>query len=404
MLTGIINAFRGQVRIRAECAFPERVLNLCGAQDLSFWDLEWESPTAFTCRISRKDWRILRQTGRKLDCTFSVVGLEGVPYFLFRFRHRQALVVGLVACAMSLFLGSFLIWDFQVEGNVRVPAERILRTLGKNGVGLGTFGLTLNAEDIRNHVLLDIPELSWISVNVSGCRATVTVRERIPAPELIDKRIPANLVARRPGLVLKVQTMGGVACVLPGTSVTEGQILISGVEDTDTVGARVLAGMGAVQARTWYTLRTNVPLTAEGKEYTGQEKNGFSLILGTRRIKFFSNSSITQGNYDKITNRYPLTFFGIPLPVTIEWETWKFYETVPTAQDPAQVEKAMEAVLTEQLHEMVDAYGSIRSTLCSSRQKDGTLTVTLSAECEEQIGRSVPIYAETAEPAEDTGS
>ena len=65
MLTGIINAFRGQVRIRAECAFPERVLNLCGAQDLSFWDLEWESPTAFTCRISRKDWRILRQTDRK---------------------------------------------------------------------------------------------------------------------------------------------------------------------------------------------------------------------------------------------------------------------------------------------------------------------------------------------------
>ena len=51
MLTGLVNRLRGQVRVRAECAFPERVLNLCGARDLAFWDLEWESPTAFTCRF-----------------------------------------------------------------------------------------------------------------------------------------------------------------------------------------------------------------------------------------------------------------------------------------------------------------------------------------------------------------
>jgi len=53
MLRELINRARGQVRVRAECAFPERVLNLCGARELAFWDLEWESPTAFTCRISK---------------------------------------------------------------------------------------------------------------------------------------------------------------------------------------------------------------------------------------------------------------------------------------------------------------------------------------------------------------
>ena len=101
-MTGIINLFRGQVRVRAECAFPERVLNLCGAQGLAFWDLEWESPTAFTCRLSRRDWKALRQAGRNLDCAFSVMGVEGAPYFLLRFRHRQVLAVGLAACALGL--------------------------------------------------------------------------------------------------------------------------------------------------------------------------------------------------------------------------------------------------------------------------------------------------------------
>lgn len=398
MLRGIVNRLRGQVRIRAECAFPERVLNLCGAQELAFWDLEWESPTAFTCRLSRRDWKRLRQAGKNLDCQFDLVGLEGAPYFFLRFRHRQALAVGLVGCALGLFLGSFFIWDFQVEGNETVPTERILRALEKNGVSLGTFGLSLDGEDIRNHVLLDVPELIWIAVNVSGCRAEVQVRERTPPPVMVDRREPCNLVARRAGLVKKVQTIGGVSCVVPGSAVTEGQILVSGVEDTGTVGARVLAGLGKVEARTWYDLTVSMPLTVLEKRYLGREKTGFSLIFGTRRIKFFSNSSIEGAEYDKITSRHPLNLLGVPLPVAVEVETWRFYETVPTPRTAAEAEKAAEAILTAQLREMVEPYGEVKSTLCSARQKGDALLVTLSAECLEEIGQTAPIYTE-----EETG-
>ena len=398
MLTGLVNRLRGQVRVRAECAFPERVLNLCGAQDLAFWDLKWESPTAFTCRLSRRDWKRLREAGKNLDCTFDLVGLEGAPYFLLRFRHRQALLMGLVGCALGLFLGSFFIWEFQVEGNETVPTERILRALEKNGVRLGTFGLSLDGEDIRNHVLLDVPELSWIAVNVSGCRAEVQVRERTVPPAMVDRREPCNLVARRAGLVKKVQTIGGVACVVPGSAVTEGQILISGVEDTDTVGARVLAGLGKVEARTWYGLTASMPLMALEKQYTGKEKTGVSLIFGSRRIKFFSNSSIDGAEYDKITSRYPLNLLGVPLPVTVVVEKWRFYEAVPTARTAAEAEKAAEAILTAQLQEMVEPYGEVKSTLCSTRQKGDALIVTLSAECLEEIGETAPIYTE-----EETG-
>lgn len=394
MLSRAVNRLRGQVRIRAESRFPERVLNLCGARDLAFWDLEWETPTAFTCRISRRDWHTLRQAAECLDCTLTVVGREGAPYFFFRFRHRQALVTGLVACAMGLFLGSFFVWDFDVEGNETVPTERILRALETYGVGLGSFGLSLDGEDIRNHVLLDIPELSWITVNVSGCRANVQVRERVEPPELVNGRAPANVVARRAGLVLEVQDLDGVAAVLPGTAVTKGQLLISGVEDTDTFGARVLAGMGSVRARTWYSLTTKVPLAAAEKQYTGKEKTGLSLIFGTHRVKFFSNSSIEGGKYDKITNRYPLTLLDVPLPVTVVTETCRFYETVSAERAAVQAEQAAEAVLTEQLHAMVDPYGTVSSTLCASRRQGDTLIVTLTAECVEQIGESVPILTE----------
>lgn len=390
----LINRLRGQVRVRVECAFPERVLNLCGARDLAFWDLEWESPTAFTCRLSRSDWGKLRRAAEKLECELTVIGREGVPFFIRRFRHRTALMTGLVACGLGLFLGSFFIWDYQVEGNETVSTERILRALEKNGVGLGAFGLALDGEDIRNHVLLDIPELSWIAVNVSGCRASVQVRERVQPPEIVDEKTPANVVARRPGLVLEVRALDGVTCVLPLTSVEKGQLLISGVADTDTFGARVLAGMGQVRARTWYTLTTEVPLTRPEKRYTGREKTCLSLVLGTRRVKFFRNSSIEGKKYDKITKRYPWSLFGIPLPVTLVSEVCRFYETVPESCSPVEAERAAEQALTGQLQCMVKPYGTVRSTLCTSHQKENVLTVTLTAECEEQIGESVPIYTE----------
>ncbi len=390
----MVNRLRGQVRLRVECAFPERVLNLCSARNLAFWDLEWENAAAFTCRVTRQDWHVFRRLAGQLDCTVTVVGREGAPYFLGRFRRRQALLLGLSVCLLGLTLGSFFIWDFTVEGNETVPTETILRALEKNGVRRGTFALAFNGEHLRNRVLLEVPELSWLTVNVSGCRANVQVRERIPAPELLNERDPTNVVARRAGLVLRVQAMDGVACVMKGSTVEQGQLLISGVEDTGTFGARMLAGMGRVRARTWYALTTRVPLQTAEKRYTGEEHGGLSLIFGTKRVKFFSNSSIDGANYDKITTRTPLRLLGISLPVTVVTETCRIYETAPVTRTPDQIREQTQGVLEAYLADLVEPYGTVRSTLCSVREKNGAMEVTLTAECEEEIGIQIPIYTE----------
>lgn len=392
MLNQIVNRLQGQVRIRVETPFPERVLNLCGARNLAFWDMEWESETAFTCRLNRRDYYALRRAVKQLDCRLTVVRKEGVPFFLGRFRRRHALLAGLTLCSALLFFGSFFIWDFTVEGNQRVTDEEILRALQRQGVGIGTFGISLDTEDIRNHVLLEIPELSWVAVNVSGCRANVEVRERRTAPKPLDRKTPCNLVARRDGLVLRVQALGGVPQVMKGMSVTEGQLLISGVEDTGTFGTRFTAGLGSVEGRTWYTLTANVPLTGAEKRYTGREKRLRSVIFGSRRIKFFANSSIDSGQCDKITERTPVWVCGLPLPIIWETETFRFYETEPVTVTQARRQKETGAALEAYLHSLVDPYGEVTASQVTSRLRGDVLTVTLTAECREELGTQAPIY------------
>ena len=252
--------------------------------------------------------------------------------------------------------------------------------------------ISLDTEDIRNHVLLEIPELSWVAVNVSGCRANVEVRERRTAPKPLDRKIPCNLVARRDGLVLRVQALEGVPQVLKGMSVTEGQLLISGVEDTGTFGTRFTAGLGSVEGRTWYTLTANVLLTGAEKRYTGREKRLHSVIFGSRRIKFFANSSIDSGQCDKITERTPVRVCGLPLPITWETETLRFYETEPVTVTQARRQKETGAALEAYLHSLVDPYGEVTASQVVSRLRGDVLTVTLTAECREELGTQAPIY------------
>ena len=401
MLKEVINRARGQARIRVTCPYPERVLNLCSARNLAFWDLEWEGETQFTCRVSRQDLRTLRNSAEKLDCRIEVLRREGVPYALGRLRRRQALAAGIVLWGLWLALSSVLIWDIRITGNESVPREEILRALEENGVRRGAWGLSVNGEDIRNHLLLEIPELSWAAVNVSSCRADVQVRERRPAPELLDRKTPCNITARRGGLVLEIQTAGSVPQVLRGMSVTEGQLLISGVEDTGTFGTRFTAGLGRVEGRTWYTLTANVSLTGKEKRYTGKKKHLHSLIFGSRRIKFFANSSIDSVQCDKITTRTPVSLLGMTLPVTWETETVRPYETAEVTLPQQRRQEETGAALEAYLHSLVDPYGEVTASQVTSRLRGDVLTVTLTAECREEIGKTVPIYT-TNEP--DGGS
>lgn len=391
MLDELLARLRGQVQVRVESPYPERVLNLCAARRLPLREVRWLAPDAFACTLTRQDYRVLRLLGRKLDCTVTVEKRRGAPYFLGRLRRRRVLLACLIAWALWMLAGSFFIWDVTVDGAVTVPEEKILRALEKNGVGFGTFGMSIDADGLRNRVLLEVPELCWITVNVSGCRACVQVRERTPPPALVDRTAPANVVARRDGLVLRVRPYQGVKCVLAGTTVEAGQILISGVEDSGTYGARVLAGRGTVEARTWYHLTARMPLTVEEKAYTGVTRTGFAVVFGNRRIKLLGNSSDSGARYDKISTRTKLSLLGLSLPVAVERETCRFYELQPRQRTAQEAEAAGKELLTEYLAQLMGQEGSVSSTLCTSRQNGDALEVTLAAECVEQIGVQVPI-------------
>ena len=50
---------------------------------------------------------------------------------------------------------------------------------------------------------------------------------------------------------------------------------------------------GRVEARTWRTLTASIPLTAQVKAYTGEEKSRFTLTVLGYPVEFYQNAGIS---------------------------------------------------------------------------------------------------------------
>lgn len=394
MMKRIVNLLKGEVTGRVESGFPERVLNLCAEYGVAFWDLRWESPVAFTFTLARRDWKRLRRLSKRVDCDLTAVSWKGTPFFLGRMRRRYALWVTLALGLAALVYSSFFIWDFQVEGCETVSPQEILRALERHGVGFGTYGYAVDSPELRNLLLLEMPQLSYIAVNVKGCRAYVQVRERVPAPEIVSQREPGNTVAAKDALVTAVQPWGGEKQVLPGTTVKEGQLLISGVVESDFSGARYLRGMGKVYGRTWYQLRCQVPLTVQERTCTGEEVVRRALLVGKNRINLYFGSSISGDTCDKITTWEKWRLPGdVALPVTAVTETLRPYTLSPRQRTEEEALALADTVLTARLADCLEE-GEVLSRTLTAQAVGDALLVTLTAECQEQIGRFVELPAQ----------
>lgn len=194
----------------------------------------------------------------------------------------------------------------------------------------------------------------------------------------------------------RVEALGGQAAVVPGDTVTQGQLLISGAVDLDNGGLRWQHGMGRVWARTWYELTAQVPLTVRQRGAPLSSRTRYALDIGKKRIKLYGKGSTLGGDCDKITQYRPVCLpWGLRLPITLAAETVTAYG--PSTDVPRSTREARdegEALLRDRLTRLLADTGTAESVRVDAVEQDGWLTVTLRAECLEEIGREVPLTKE----------
>ncbi|MDR0905934.1 MAG: sporulation protein YqfD [Oscillospiraceae bacterium] len=386
-----LNLARGVVRVQVICRYPERFINLCASNDIGFWGMEQLDTGELRAFFTGADFRTLRELSGRNGFEVTRIKKSGAPVLMKKLRKRYILVAGLLFTILVTRMTSLFVWDIRVAGNETVPRTEIMENLKALGFTYGTFGMSVHSEQLSEEMKLRIPELSWLAVNIRGSRADVLVRERIPKPEIPDRKTPAMVIAKKSGVITKMSVLEGAPQVKTGATVEAGELLVSGILDSRARGQRFVHAMAEVEARTWYELSAQMPVETVVKRYTGERKSKNAIIFAGKRINFFLNSSISWSNYDKIiSERNAALPMGVSLPITLVRETYNRYEPITTEQSRERAELTLKQGLELRLRDAIGD-GTVSAVAWDASETNGVITVTLFAECVEQIAVSVPI-------------
>ncbi len=381
----IINYFRGVVRIRIEGAFPERLINICSKNGVEFWGLERQGANALDAYVRISGYKKLRPFAQKAMCHVHILKKDGVRFLLWKVRKRYALLAGFLFCVALVWTASLFVWEIEVVGNEDVPREEILKNLSEFGVEVGTYIPSVDPNVVKIDMMLKMRDIAWIAVNMQGSRALIEVRERVPKPEIIPHNVPCNIVSSKAGVITKIDTLAGLAQVSVGQTVTEGQLLVSGVVDSEAVGVRFVHAMANVECRTWYHLTAVIPQTAIYKKYTEHYQNRTSLSLAQNKINIYFDSGNPYAGYDKIikSERWSLPF-DILLPISVETQSYREFVPEPGSIPESEARSILQEGLTSRLREMSSQAKVEESEFLFSNSGD-VYSMTLNAQCLEQI-------------------
>lgn len=371
---------RGELRAALRGGDRERLLNACARGGIAAWDLGFDGEGALCLSLYEDDLEKLEKLALICMCECEVISRRGGSGSRRLLRRRAWPAILGAVCALLLAVSSLFIWDIEVIGNERLSDGTILRALADCGVSEGCFWPASDVERVRSEMLLRVEELSWITVNVSGSRATVIVLEREKQPTLYDERAPADLVADCGGVIADCAVRNGQTLVAPGALVTEGQTLVSGRMETLGGAPLLVRAEGEILADTWREQRVQLRFGAREKTRERGVRAILGVQLGRNRVNLLTKSRKELDECDRIVKEYKIGIEGVfRIPLSFVVELYRPYRALGEAPPDGEAARtrAIEALLGAIDGELVS---------CSFTQEDGALV--LHAHCLENIART----------------
>ena len=341
---------RGTIRIEVSGAKPERLLNFCAENGIEFWDTSPCEDFAMCMTVHASDYPMLCEQNGKNGCEIRLIASRGGKKISGAVKRRWIFCIFCGLCLILLSVSSMFLWRIDIEGNENISDGEIMRALSECGVKYGAFWPALSSEEVRNSILMKMPDIAWMSLNTRNSRAEVVIHERIEKPEIINEKESCDIIAEKSGIITKMSVLEGKQLAYPGDTVVKGDVLVSSLMDSETGDDRYVRAMAIVEADTWYEISAKTPLYEQKKAKKSGADSDFSLIIGKKRINFYSDGRNKSISCDKI-NKLGYISFGkaFVLPIGFASQRTAQYETETTGIDVNEATERLKATLTKEL-------------------------------------------------------
>lgn len=327
----------GSVTLRADAENRTQVINICLSEGVTYDLFSWteDGGIRFRCPIAtaRRLVRICRARGIGIEW----IGANGIPAIAWRLRRRWGLMIGALCAVALVALSGLFVWDISVTGLETMEAREVKDLLAECGFGVGSYLPDVNAGALENRVLIASDRLSWISINLDGTVARVQVIERRVPDDHSSTAKPANLVASRDGQIELIKLYRGEAAVVIGQAVKKGELLASGLRESELTGLHVTRAAGEVLARTEHTFCIEIPLSYRKKCPQDEKIISATLNFFNFSLKIFENSRNETGLCDIIEKDIdPPSFGARPLPASLSLRLAEPYTEEPRTRTPEE--------------------------------------------------------------------
>ena len=376
-------SLNGMVEVRLTSADPAAAVTQINAAGIPVFSAKREEDDIITVfSIRRQDIKKLKTLAQKRGYDVTLSRRSGIYWVGKRLLKRPVLVVGILLFLMiAMYLPTRVLF-VEIEGNTTLPTRLILEKCQQCGITFGTSRRQVRSEKMKNALLQAVPELQWAGINTSGCTATITVRERIPAQLPQQQCGASSIVAIRDGVISSITATKGNALCKVGQAVKAGEVLISGYTDCGIL-IQATQAAGEVYAATNRDLTVVLPRKWQSQTAKTATEEKYSVILGKNRINFYKGSGILGTTCDKMYEESYVTLpGGFQMPIIFVKETWTYYEETEVSLPQPELSAYAQAYLQQQM-----VAGSIISSDESTALEDERYRFQGNYACTEMIGQ-----------------
>lgn len=270
-----IKDFAGIVVVQIEGFFTERFINLCKINNIKIWDVRQIVQGVIRVNIHVSDFKKLKPIAKKTKCKISIKQKKGLYFKMFKYRKKQIFLYVIGIFIIFIIVFSTFIWQIDITGNSSISKEEIMQNLKKSGVYIGRFKIGLSKKKAVNELRVNMPNLAWAGIEISGTTAKVDVVEKTVVDDKYkaenpDK--PGDIIADKSGIVTKIIAENGTAKLKEGSYVDKGYTLIEGVILSKILPPQLVPAKGIVRINSQYVYEKDYKFNQVQKKYTGGKK------------------------------------------------------------------------------------------------------------------------------------
>lgn len=343
----IFRMLRGFVLVSTDNIAPERFFNLCRARNIVIWDIAQNDGRYYFCMLA-KDFLNIKDILKKCGMKLVICRKNGLPFFVFRYRKHYSFVIGMLLAFTFLHIMSLFVWNITIDGNLYYTDNVIISYLQENGIYTGCKMKDIGCDKLEQKIRKDFEEITWVSVEKSGTRLLVHVKENDGDKITETMQTPSDIIASSDGVVESIITRCGTPLVKPGDTVKTGDVLVSGEiilynDAKEPVSNRYVYADADIMVKTSMQYEDTVQRNYMYKIYTGRktEERIFS-IMGRQLSLWVNFHKFEKADYVTETNDLKLTedFY---LPVCIGIKTGFEYYT----EEGFHTEEEITQILTD---------------------------------------------------------